>query len=77
LTVVQFMALQERWGAKDALANRRIARICMVLANIHRGKRRPFKEDDFMPKPQVSLLDKARALVLQAKMLNKMGSRGR
>jgi hypothetical protein len=49
----------------------------MVLANIHRGKRRPFKEDDFMPKPQVSLLDKARGWALQQKVLNKMVGRGR
>lgn len=26
-----------------------MALVCTVLANIHRGKRRPFKIDDFMP----------------------------
>ena len=36
--------------------NRRTARICMILANINRDKKKkitPFKEDDFIPKKKL------------------------
>lgn len=46
-------AFVKRFELENELANRRTARICCLLANINRDKKhkkKPFTEDDFMPK---------------------------
>lgn len=51
LTIEQLYALLKRLEFENEVADRRVARICMVMANCHRDpKKRAFREKDFMPK---------------------------
>lgn len=53
LTMRQLDALMRRLAQKQKREDLLAARVCMVMANINRDpkkRRRPFTEDDFMPK---------------------------
>jgi len=46
--MVEFNALLDRHAMAQEREDSRAALICTILANINRGKRRPFKLEDFM-----------------------------
>lgn len=52
MTPNEFGYEYEGWKLREERENRRVARICAVLANINRDPKKrptPFSEDDFMP----------------------------
>lgn len=62
-------AYNEKFKFENELANRRTARICMVLANLQRDpKRKPkaYKEDDFIPKERKPMTAEQLEIFLKA-----------
>ena len=52
LEPAEFVTLFEAWKDREKLNDRRIARVCCVLANVNRNskkQKKPFTEEDFMP----------------------------
>lgn len=49
--------MMEVWEEREERRERRTAKICAVLANCHRDKKkraRPYTEDDFMPRKKLT-----------------------
>lgn len=56
LTPGEFQEVVEGWKIREERADRRIARVCSVMANINRNVKKqstPFSENDFMPKQKI------------------------
>lgn len=62
-------AFNDKFKLDNELANRRTARICMVLANLQRDPKRrskPYKEEDFIPKEKKAMTLNQLELFLKA-----------
>jgi len=58
-----------KYKLNNDLADRRTARICMILANINRDSKRrkkPYSEEDFIPKPKKKMTVEQMELLLKA-----------
>lgn len=53
LTPEEFKAIYEGWKVREERADRRIARLCSLIANVNRNPKKrskAFVEEDFIPK---------------------------
>jgi hypothetical protein len=54
--------LVHAWRRREEAADRRVATVCCVLANIHRGRNvPPFSVDDFMPRRPLTTAERIAA----------------
>jgi len=54
-TPEEFKLICDGWKIREERADRRIARLCSIIANVNRNpKKRPqaFSEEDFIPRPK-------------------------
>ncbi len=66
---IKIDAYKENFKIQNELADRRTARICMVMANLQRDpkrKSRPYKEEDFIPKPKKKMTIEQMEMLLKA-----------
>ena len=66
---IRIDAYHEQFKLENEMANRRTARICMVMANLQRDpkrKARPYKEDDFIPKQKKAMTIQQMEMLLKA-----------
>ena len=66
---IKIDAYYEQFKLENEMANRRTARICMVMANLQRDpkrKSRPYKENDFIPKEKKPMTIEQMEMLLKA-----------